>query len=147
MDLSEIIASVFSVIFIAALYFFIFRALRLMKQDVDESVRRPMTDGSAPQWGLEVIENGANAHLRKGTVIPLRSGMTLGRQSDNSIVLQDPYISYHHVRFFIRDGRYVIEDLDSTNGTVLNKERLEHKTYLKVNDLITLGSTVLRVIN
>ena len=72
--------------------------------------------------------------------------MTLGRQSDNSIVLQDPFISIHHVRFFIRDGRYVIEDLGSTNGTLLNKERLIHKTYLKVNDLITLGSTVLRVI-
>ncbi len=146
MDLSEIVAAVFSVVFIAILYFFIFRALRLMRRDVEASARRPLSDGSAPQWGLEVMESGANAHLRKGTVIPLRSGMTLGRQSDNSIVLQDPFISIHHVRFFIRDGRYVIEDLGSTNGTLLNKERLEHKTYLKVNDLITLGSTVLRVI-
>lgn len=47
----------------------------------------------------------------------------------------------------MHEGRYVIEDLDTTNGTKLNQHRLEQKTYLRVNDLITLGSTVLRVIN
>lgn len=146
MELSDIVASIFSVIFILTLYFFIFRALRLMKRDVDGS-DRSLTAGAPPQWGLEVLESGAEPHLRKGTVIPLRSGMTLGRKQDNTVVLHDPYISYHHLRFFIADGRYVIEDLDSTNGTLLNRDRLERKTYLRVNDRITLGSTVLRVIS
>ncbi|KAF5069832.1 FHA domain protein [anaerobic digester metagenome] len=146
MDLTGIIATGFSVIFILTLYFFIFRALRLMKRDVDAADRQPLTPTQV-QWALEVVESGADPKLRKGTVIPLRSGMTLGRKNDNSVVLHDPYVSYHHLRFFVHEGRYVIEDLDTTNGTKLNQHRLEQKTYLRVNDLITLGSTVLRVIN
>lgn len=145
MDRTTVISTVFSIVFIITLYYFIFRVLRLMKQDLN-SQKTPMSQG-APNWGLEVIENGASAHLRKGTVIPLRSGLSVGRKDDNTIVLADPYISYYHLRFFLRDGRYVIEDLNSTNGTKLNHDRLEHKTYLKVNDIITLGSTVFRVIN
>lgn len=145
MDLTRIIATGFSILFILILYFFIFRALRLMKADVDAAKAGPLSQG-APSWGLEILEPGANAHLRKGTVIPLRSGLSVGRKDDNTIVLQDPYVSYYHLRFFLRDGRYVIEDLASTNGTTLNHDRLEHKTYLKVNDVITLGSTVFRVI-
>lgn len=146
MDLTAIISTVFSIVFIFTLYYFIFRVLRLMKQDLSAQKAGPMSQG-APDWGLEIIENGANAHLRKGTVIPLRSGLTVGRKEDNTIVLQDPYTSYYHLHFFLRDGRYVIEDLNSTNGTKLNHDRLEQKTYLKVNDIITLGSTVFRVIN
>ena len=145
MDRTGVISTIFSIVFIITLYYFIFRVLRLMKQDLN-SQKAPMSQG-APDWGLEIIENGASSHLRKGTVIPLRSGLSVGRKEDNTIVLQDPYTSYYHLRFFLRDGRYVIEDLNSTNGTKLNHDRLEHKTYLKVNDIITLGSTVFRVIN
>ena len=146
MDLTGMISTGFSIVFIITLYSFIFRVLRLMKQDLNKQSAWPMSQG-APDWGLEIVENGANAHLQKGAVIPLRSGLSLGRKADNTIVLQDPYVSYYHLRFFLRDGRYVIEDLNSTNGTMLNHDRLEHKTYLKVNDIITLGSTVFRVIN
>lgn len=145
MELGGIVSAVFSAVFILGLYFFIFRALRLMKQDMDESKSHSRTQ-DIPEWGLEVLESGSRT-LRKGTVIPLLSGITLGRKNDNTVVLEDPYVSYYHLRFFLRDGRYVIEDLNSTNGTKLNSDRLEHKTYLKVNDIITLGSTVLRVIS
>ncbi len=146
MDMTQVISTVFSIIFISAMAYFIFKVLRLMKQDMNGQNAGSMKQG-APQWGLEVLESGSSVHLGKGSVIPLRSGLTIGRKEDNSIVLQDPYVSYYHLRFFLREGRFVIEDLGSTNGTKLNHDRLEHKTYLKVNDIITLGSTVFRVIH
>ena len=145
MELSEVVAPVFSVIFILILYFFIFRALRLMRRDVDGP--KELIGEDASQWGLQVVETGSGSALRKGTVIPLRSGMTFGREQDNSVVLFDPYISFYHMRLFASQGRYIIEDLDSTNGTFFIGKRLKGKVYLDINDQITLGSIVLRVIN
>ena len=117
-----------------------------MKDDMNQKQVKP-NGKKTPRWGLLVVENQANFNLRKGTVIPLQDGMTVGRKAENTVILEDPYISFYHLRFFLKDGRYVIEDMKSTNGTRLNNDRLEQKTYLKVNDIITLGSTKFKVVN
>ncbi|PKK39748.1 hypothetical protein ABB02_01089 [Clostridiaceae bacterium JG1575] len=146
MEPTKIISGIFSVIFLVLLYVFIFRALRLMRADFKAEKSAPLQSG-APRWGLEVVETPAGSRLKKGMLIPLKSGMTLGRKKDNTIVLEDPYVSYYHVRFFVHDERFVIEDLNSTNGTLLNGGSLAQKTYLRINDLITLGETTLRVVS
>lgn len=147
MDLRKLVAGIFTIIFIITIYYFILKTLRLMKKDMDKLENPEKNTSDKPMWGLEVMENQANFNLRKGSIIPLTSGLTIGRKGDNTVILEDPYVSYYHLRFFIKDGRYVIEDLKSTNGTRLNHDRLEHKTYLKINDIITLGSTKFKVVN
>ncbi|MCD6301586.1 MAG: FHA domain-containing protein [Staphylothermus sp.] len=69
----------------------------------------------------------------------------LGRYPTNDIVLPDPYISRRHARIFFKDGEWYIEDLNSTNGTVLNNENIKGKGPKKITDNseIVVGLTVL----
>lgn len=145
MELTAIISRIFSVLFILILCYFIFRALYLMRRDRTAGFPELSPD-QAPLWGLLVLETLAEGHLMPGLVIPLEGELTVGRKKDNDVVLEDPFISSHHVQFFVHDGRYAIEDLHSTNGTRLNGEPLGESTYLEKNDIITLGSTVFRVV-
>lgn len=146
MELTAIISRIFSVLFILILFYFIFRSLYLMRQDKTVGLADPRT-GTLPEWGLLVLETAEGSRLLPGSVIPLAGEITMGRKPDNHVVLEDPFISSYHVQFFDHDGRYVIEDLSSTNGTLLNMERLDQSTYLETNDIITLGSTVFRVVS
>lgn len=67
--------------------------------------------------------------------------VTLGRDITNDIVINDPEVSRHHLRLK-RDqkGEYVVKDLNSTNGTWVNEDRLEDTRLLKNGDIIRIGS-------
>lgn len=80
-------------------------------------------------------------HLKK------EGEITIGRKSDNDIMLQDKTVSGHHARLVIRQHQnpfmnvlkeVVVEDLGSTNGTYLNGERVKVK-LLKHLDVIKIG--------
>ena len=68
---------------------------------------------------------------------------TIGRSPENDLVLTDPEISRRHTRILRQETavgmRYAVEDLGSTNGTFLNRQRLSSLTPLRHDDLIELG--------
>src|SRR5688500_19503216 len=64
--------------------------------------------------------------------------MTIGRLPDNTIVIDNPAVSGHHACVF-RDGdRFIVEDLDSTNGTFVNDRRVSRYT-LQHGDVVLVG--------
>ena len=67
-----------------------------------------------------------------------RTPFTLGRQSDNDLVLLDSRISRHHAKIIQNDQGYAIEDLGSKHGTYVNSERVTSSS-LKTGDQISLG--------
>jgi predicted component of type VI protein secretion system len=67
---------------------------------------------------------------------------TVGRESINEIVFDDAEISRRHVRVTQLAGRYIIEDLGSTNGTFLNGRRIEAPAPLSNGDVIDLGGSI-----
>jgi len=67
----------------------------------------------------------------------------IGRHADNELVLPYGYVSGHHARLELREGVWQIEDLDSTNGTLINGHPADH-TALSNGDQISLGSLDLR---
>lgn len=140
-DISGIIAIIFSLFFNIVLAGFILKIIRKMKREL--SVKN-IEDG-VTFWTLEVINPGVNTGLRRGEIYSLEQGLTLGRDRNNDLILDDPFASFNHLRFFMHNDRYVIEDLKSTNGTRLNGEKLSKKTYLKLKDLIEVGSAVFRI--
>lgn len=77
----------------------------------------------------------------------LTQGVTsIGRSGDNVIVLSDSQVSRHHaVILRDQDGGYLVEDLESTNGTYLNEARLLAATPVKAGDLLKVGDTVMRL--
>jgi pSer/pThr/pTyr-binding forkhead associated (FHA) protein len=65
--------------------------------------------------------------------------ITIGRDPENSVVVDDVQISRHHVRIFRDKQNWLIEDLNSTNGTTVNNKALKKAQKLKHGDLVTMG--------
>ncbi len=86
------------------------------------------------------------AYLQLGEEPPmrLRPITALGRAGDNTLVLDDPFVSAHHALVLWRDERWWLEDLESHNGTFLNGERVSSARPLTSGDRIRLGETQLR---
>ncbi len=71
-----------------------------------------------------------------------RDMMTLGRDVNNEITVNDPEVSRHHCRLTRGPNGYTLEDLGSTNGTFVNGRRLTGAQPLNPGDLVGLGETV-----
>lgn len=67
--------------------------------------------------------------------------ITIGRSSDNDIVVKDPYSSNLHAFIFHSDRGYRLKDNNSKNGTFLNGKRIKGEIGLKKGDEILIGST------
>ena len=71
-----------------------------------------------------------------------RATLSMGRDVDNEIVLQEPEVSRHHMRLVYTEDGYAIEDLNTMNGTWVNDRRLIQQRILRVNDMVRIGSGV-----
>jgi hypothetical protein len=82
-----------------------------------------------------------------GTSVPLANQqITLGRAHDSTIVLDDDFASSRHARIFPDpSGQWVVEDLGSTNGTYLDRVKINGPTPVPVGMPIRIGKTVLEL--
>lgn len=71
-----------------------------------------------------------------------RPTITIGRDVDNDIVLDEPEVSRHHMRLTLEESGYTIEDLNTVNGTSINTKHLEKKKRLKPSDVVAVGDGV-----
>lgn len=69
----------------------------------------------------------------------------IGRDSTNEIVINDAEISRRHARLTFQGGKYVLEDLGSTNGTFVNGQRLAGPRVLKAGEVISFGEQIVVV--
>ncbi len=72
-----------------------------------------------------------------------RDVVTLGAMDDNDLVLEDETVSRNHCRIFVEGDQYLIQDLESTNGTFVNRIRIR-EAWLKPDCVVTLGKTEIR---
>ncbi|GAA2498482.1 FHA domain-containing protein FhaB/FipA [Terrabacter carboxydivorans] len=84
-----------------------------------------------------------------GTSLPLRSGgVLIGRNPECALVLDDDYASGRHCRIYPdpsgRDG-WAVEDLGSTNGTFIGRDRLTGSRPVEVGTTLRIGKTVLEL--
>ena len=81
-----------------------------------------------------------------GTTIPLtEQQITIGRSNDATLVLNDDYASSRHARLFPQDGQWIVEDLGSTNGTYLDRQKVTQPTPVPTGVPIRIGKTVLEL--
>lgn len=79
---------------------------------------------------------------RKGTELPLaREPLTIGRSSDSGLIVRDDYTSTHHARLMLWNDEWMLQDLDSTNGTFLGGQRVTVPTPVTLNTPIKVGTT------
>jgi len=90
--------------------------------------------------GKLIVQQGPQA----GNIFFLKGALTiLGREPGVDIALNDPECSRQHIRITSLPGSYMIEDLGSTNGSLLNGEPLSKPQLLNSGDTISLGKTIL----
>ncbi|WP_430646834.1 FHA domain-containing protein FhaB/FipA [Agromyces sp. GXS1127] len=95
-------------------------------------------DATAENASRLVITSGA----KSGVEFPLgRDEITIGRSSDSAIIIRDDYTSTHHARLMLWNGRWMIQDLDSTNGTFLNGSRVTVPTPIPLGATVKVGAT------
>ena len=68
--------------------------------------------------------------------------LTIGRDSSSGVAINDAEISRKHARLTFQGGKYVIEDLGSTNGTFVNGQRLVSAVVLKSGDVVSFGEQI-----
>lgn len=69
---------------------------------------------------------------------------TIGRVEDNTFPITDPSVSSHHCEIVLRGADVVVRDLNSTNGTYINGEKITEAT-LKSGQILRLGQVELRL--
>ncbi len=71
--------------------------------------------------------------------------LTVGRVQGNELMLPKGNVSKRHARLLYRDGRFIVTDLNSTNGTYVNRRKITQATIVREGDRIYIGDFVLRI--
>lgn len=101
----------------------------------------PTQSSKAPAFTIVIHEKGG-AERRE---VFESSELTVGRVQGNDIMLPKGNVSKRHARLLYRDGRFIVTDLNSTNGTYVNRRRIAQATIVREGDRIYVGDFVLRV--
>ena len=72
---------------------------------------------------------------------------TVGREDGNFVVVDMDNVSRRHAQVRLRDGRYFVKDLGSTNGTYLNDEEIREEQPLRNGDLVKIGSAIFKFLS
>ena len=81
-----------------------------------------------------------------GTVYALEGEqLSIGRDSSNEIPVNDAEVSRRHARLTFQGGKFVLDDMGSTNGTFVNGQRLTGPRVLKSGEVISLGEQIVFV--
>jgi pSer/pThr/pTyr-binding forkhead associated (FHA) protein len=87
-----------------------------------------------------------NASLITSEIVLSKTCMTIGRLRSNDIVIDDPTVSGHHARILIENGRFMLRDLNSLNGTFVNGHPARNAA-IKYGDEIQIGKSTLLLKN
>ena len=138
--------------FLAVLYLFLFwvaasafRELRRTTVPAPEATGvHPIGPGgrsaATDAWLVAVTGGG----LDPGERFDLFGGISIGRSGDADVRIEDRYASGLHARVYSRGASYYAEDMNSTNGTLLNGATLSGEAELIDGDTVQIGDTVFR---
>jgi pSer/pThr/pTyr-binding forkhead associated (FHA) protein len=96
----------------------------------------PQPDANTPR--RLVITSGPRAGMELD--LPPEQ-LTIGRSSESGLVIRDDYTSTHHARLMLWNDQWVVQDLDSTNGTFLAGSRVMLPTPVPPGTPVTIGTT------
>jgi pSer/pThr/pTyr-binding forkhead associated (FHA) protein len=167
--MSELTLTVVRLGLLAALWLFVFAVVAVIRTDIygtqvraraSRARTRRAPEPASPPAGANfpaepagpgfgrntprslVVTEGSLA----GTTITLATAPILvGRNPEATLVLDDDYASGRHARIYPDSGRWYVEDLGSTNGTFIGRERLSGPTALSAGSTLRIGQTVLEL--
>lgn len=132
----DVVLLIGRLLFVALLYLFLFAIMRTGIGLVRGQRKKERT------WNLSV-EKGPK-ELR-GVSIAVRGPVIVGRSPSADIVIGAGYVSARHARFSLMGQNLFVEDLGSTNGTLVNGQRIADPVALNNNDVVNVGDVSMRV--
>jgi pSer/pThr/pTyr-binding forkhead associated (FHA) protein len=157
---SEGLLTILKFCFLALLYLFLFRVVRIVRLELKPATVAPRpvaseTEVFAPSSkskGRAKSDKGApqlyllDPPARAGEVYPLAEEITVGRAPGCGVVLDDDtFVSQVHARLFRRGRETYVEDLGSTNGTRVNGVAITEVTRLQRGDQVQFGNTTAEI--
>jgi hypothetical protein len=150
--------------FLAVLWLFVIAAVGVVRTDLfgtstaasrrqarkQKARARPPQPPRPPRAGRGPRSAPQQLLVTAGTLAGTSLGLadqqiTIGRANDATLVLNDDYASTRHARLFPQDGQWIVEDLGSTNGTYLDRQKVTQPTPVPVGVPIRIGKTVLEL--
>ncbi|MHB1063252.1 MAG: FHA domain-containing protein FhaB/FipA [Georgenia sp.] len=157
--MSELVLTLLRGGYLLLLWLLVIAALAVLRKDIfgtrvtprgpGRRARRTRATGQAAPRGAAraqptrlVVTQGPLA----GTTIPLGpSSILVGRSPSCTLVLDDDYSSNRHARFFPQEDGWWIEDLGSTNGTVVAGERITDPVPVAAGTPVRIGQTLIEL--
>jgi len=135
-------------VFIGLVYLFIYQVARVTVRELVQ-IGTAQTSRSAPTAQpvaaqLEVLDP-AESGLHRGEILPLDPYTTIGRRDGNAIVLPDSFVSSQHAEIVYDNGAWWIDDLGSTNGTLVNNRPVSTRIRIAPGDVIQFGRVSTRL--
>jgi pSer/pThr/pTyr-binding forkhead associated (FHA) protein len=147
---------------LAVLWIFIFSIISVIRADLyGQKVVSRVASANAPKVVSSPFSSNASGSLmmqpsgssanklvivegeRSGQVINLdRRELTLGRAEDSDLVVSDEFASTNHAKLVLINSDWLIQDLNSTNGTFLDGSRVGTPAVVKLNTPVRVGKTV-----
>ena len=155
----ELVLLLFRVGLLALLWLFVLLAIRAIRTDL-WGVPRRQTQAvavrpSAAPAPVPAVRGRRNRPAQRlvvtqgalvGTSVTLgQTPVTIGRANSSTLVLTDDFVSAHHARLFPHNGEWFIEDVGSTNGTYLDRNRVTSPTTVPLGMPVRIGKTVLEL--
>lgn len=108
-------------------------------------------DSGLESGDLPVLEDHAELLIQGGardgeTVLMTSPVLNMGRHQENDLVIEDPSVSRRHARIVREDEQYLIRDLGSTNGTLVNSDKVTDDRALVHGDTIQLGGSEISLV-
>jgi hypothetical protein len=126
-------------LFLALLYAFLFAVTRVLLRDLRAAAR------GRGELGRLVVVASPGGEPAPGAAFPLEAIATLGRDVNNSIVVDDQFASSEHAVLTFRGRSWYVEDLGSTNGTFVNGQPVARVAPLGFGDELQLGEVRFRL--
>ncbi len=144
--------------FLALLWIFIFSIISVIRADLfGQKVVSKVASANLPNAFVTASGSGpasAKPTEQKATKIVVTAGekigteialsgrqLTIGRAGDSDLIVDDEYTSTHHAKLVFINGEWLIQDLDSTNGTLLDGKKVATTTVVPLNTQVRVGQT------
>lgn len=135
--------------FLFLLYLFLLLVLRAILRDLrqkkdlaaeKQTSYNAYNENSFPR--LILLKGG----VKPGQIFTLGPNSIIGRSPQAEVRMEDTFTSYQHARIYKKGELFLVEDLGSTNGTLLNGRRVTRPTKLSSGDKIRVGKTTFKFV-
>ncbi len=144
--------------FLALLWIFIFSIISVIRADLfGQKVVSKVASANLPNSFVAATgATSANVNLaeQKATKLVVTAGekvgteialsgrqLTIGRAGDSDLVVDDEFTSTHHAKLVFINGEWLVQDLDSTNGTLLDGKKVTTTSVVPMNTQVRVGQT------